>query len=97
MSTRSLLQIWQMNYPKQNHARLGLIVSKKVAKRANRRNYMKRVIREWFRQNKHALPACDFVIRVRTAFDRNTANLARIQLAELLLPRVPFRQSNSSS
>lgn len=51
------------------HARLGLVVGKKTAKRANRRNYMKRVLREWFRCHQHDLPAEDFVIRVRRPFD----------------------------
>ena len=69
------------------HARLGLVVSKKVAKRANRRNFMKRVIRDWFRLHQHELPPCDFVVRVRSAFYRDTVTEARQQLAELMLPR----------
>ena len=51
-------------------ARLGLVVGKKAAKRANKRNYMKRVIREWFRLHQHELPAKDFVVRVRVMFER---------------------------
>lgn len=63
------------------HARLGLVVGKKVAKRANRRNYMKRVLREWFRCHKEQLPAEDFIIRVRQSFNR--ADCARVwQLLE---------------
>ncbi len=50
------------------HARLGLVVSKKVAKRAHERNYMKRVIRAWFRCCKDRLPEQDYVVRVRRAF-----------------------------
>lgn len=72
------------------HARLGLIVSKKVAKRANKRNYMKRVIRDWFRHHKHQLPTQDFIVRVRLAFDRDTALQARQQLAELMLPKTKW-------
>lgn len=85
--SRSLLQVLQTADNALGHARLGLVVGKKAAKRANRRNYMKRVIREWFRQHKTQLPARDFVVRVRVAFDRNSAALARQQLAELMLPR----------
>lgn len=48
--------------------RLGLVVAKKVAKRANRRNYMKRVLREWFRLHRHELPPADIIIRVRQPF-----------------------------
>lgn len=53
------------------YPRLGLVVAKKVAKRANRRNYMKRVLREWFRTNRHQLPPVDMIIRVQQPFDAN--------------------------
>ena len=66
------------------HARLGLVVSKKNAKRAHERNYMKRVIREWFRCNKETLPPYDFVVRVRQRFGRGNAAEARRQLAGLM-------------
>ncbi|MDF7676855.1 ribonuclease P protein component [Neisseriaceae bacterium ESL0693] len=52
-----------------SHPRLGLVVAKKVAKRANRRNYMKRVLREWFRTHRHQLPPVDLIIRVQQPFD----------------------------
>ncbi len=66
------------------HARLGLVVGKKAAKRANARNYMKRVIRDWFRLNKHTLPPHDFVVRVKMSFTRTNAAEARAQLARLM-------------
>lgn len=66
---------------------MGLVVGKKAAKRANKRNYMKRVIREWFRCNKHLLPPKDFVVRVKILFDRGCADAARAELAELMLPK----------
>lgn len=69
------------------HARLGLVVGKKAAKRANKRNYMKRVIREWFRLHQHELPAKDFVVRVRVLFEREQYREVCKQLAELMLPR----------
>jgi ribonuclease P protein component len=49
--------------------RLGLIVSKKTAKLAVQRNYMRRVLRELFRLNQQQLPAIDLVIQVQKAFD----------------------------
>lgn len=65
--SRTWIQVFQarnsLGFP-----RLGLIVAKKVAKRANRRNYMKRLIREWFRLHKHELPPVDIIIRVRQPF-----------------------------
>ncbi|AVY93801.1 MULTISPECIES: ribonuclease P protein component [Microvirgula] len=50
------------------HARLGLVVGKKTAKRAVRRNYIKRSVREIFRQHPARLTSFDFVVRARTAF-----------------------------
>ena len=53
-----------------NIARLGLIVSKKTAKSAVQRNYMRRVLRELFRLNQYNLPAVDLVIQVQKAFEK---------------------------
>ncbi|MDO4693576.1 MAG: ribonuclease P protein component [Eikenella sp.] len=68
LSSRAAVQVWQRpnGLP---HPRLGLVVAKKTAKRANRRNYMKRALREWFRCNRHRLAANDIVVRVRLPFD----------------------------
>lgn len=43
-------------------ARLGLVVSKKSAKRAVDRNKIKRCLRETFRLNQHELPDIDIVV-----------------------------------
>lgn len=51
-------------------ARLGLIVSKKTAKLAVQRNYMRRVLRELFRLNRHRLPVVDLVIQVQKTFEK---------------------------
>ena len=53
-----------------SHARLGLVVGKKCAKKAVERNLMKRLLREWFRLNRHALPPQDFIIQVRQKFGK---------------------------
>ena len=82
--SRLLLQVLQSENNGFEHARLGLVVSKKAAKRANARNYMKRVIREWFRLHRHELPPHDFVVRVRQRFDRSNAADARTELAQLM-------------
>ena len=47
-----------------DHSRLGLIVSKKNHKRANKRNYMKRVIRELFRQEQPKWNGFDVIFRM---------------------------------
>ena len=85
--SRDLLQVSQSADNALGHPRLGLVVSKKTAKRAHDRNYMKRVIRDWFRLNQHQLPPHDFVVRVRQAFNRETAPEARSQLAQLMKKR----------
>lgn len=84
--SQHFIQVSQSADNALGHARLGLVVSKKAAKRANKRNYMKRVIREWFRCHKQDLPPCDFVVRVRVMFERDTAQQARQELAKLMLP-----------
>ena len=43
------------------HPRLGLVISKKCAKRAVVRNRIKRVLRETFRANQHELDALDII------------------------------------
>lgn len=75
------------------HARLGLVVGKKVAKRANRRNYIKRTVREWFRLNKHALPPMDFVVRSRQAYYRDEYHEAITALAALFAKLARCRNS----
>lgn len=50
------------------HSRLGFIVSKKIHKRANKRNYMKRVIREMFRTEHVKWHNCDIIVRVQKYF-----------------------------
>ncbi|UOO82233.1 ribonuclease P protein component [Uruburuella testudinis] len=82
--SRPLLQVLQSGDNGLGHPRLGLVVSKKAAKRANRRNYMKRTIREWFRCHKASLPPHDFVVRVRQPFDADNVAEARAQLARLM-------------
>lgn len=46
------------------HARLGMIVAKRLLPRAVDRNRVKRCVRERFRVQRHDLPACDFVVRL---------------------------------
>ena len=85
--SRSLLQVLQSGDNQLGYARLGLVVSKKAAKRANARNYMKRIIREWFRCTRHQLPPHDFVVRVRQRFGQDEYAEAQQQLSQLMLRR----------
>jgi ribonuclease P protein component len=66
-----------------NNSRLGQVVSKKVHKRANKRNYMKRVIRELFRLNNRQWKNYDIVVRpqkyfVKEDFPRIVEEFARL-------------------
>lgn len=65
-------------------ARLGLVVGKKIAKRAHDRNYMKRLIREWFRLNRTIIPCVDLVIRVRQPFSPQHAQAVWMELDNLV-------------
>lgn len=51
------------------HPRLGLVVAKKHVRLANRRNRLKRLIRESFRLHSHHLPALDIVVLARKGAD----------------------------
>ncbi|AXS81352.1 ribonuclease P protein component [Dechloromonas sp. HYN0024] len=48
----------------KTEARLGLVVAKKLLKRAVDRNKVKRVVREQFRLRQAGLPALDLVVRL---------------------------------
>ncbi|HCU05009.1 MAG TPA: ribonuclease P protein component [Coxiellaceae bacterium] len=54
----------------QAHARLGLILAKKQIKKANKRNRIKRIIRESFRHHKDLLQNRDIVIGARAGLER---------------------------
>lgn len=73
-------------------ARLGLVVAKKLAKRAVWRNAVKRVGREAFRKMRPGLPAMDLILRLAkpvTAVDAAAKRLWRAEIDDLLakLPR----------
>lgn len=83
----------ELGYP-----RLGIVVSKKTAKRAVARNYMRRVLREWFRHYRGQISGQDLVIRINKPFGR--ADFAQVQneLAKLLesfKQRISRRQESS--
>ena len=66
ISSEHLAIHYQPNY--KESPRLGLVVTKKIAKLAVHRNYMRRVLRELFKKNRHLLPSFDFVVRVQIFF-----------------------------
>jgi ribonuclease P protein component len=68
ISARYLAVHYQPN--NTGHARLGLVVGKKIAKRAVDRNYMRRVLREFFRIQQHEINHVDLVVRVQKKFEK---------------------------
>lgn len=67
-----------------NHYRLGFVIGKKTDKRAVRRNYMRRTIREVL---KDLLPqnfSFDVVIRVHKSFYRNDFNQIKLEIEGLI-------------
>jgi ribonuclease P protein component len=73
---------WRFN--DLDRPRLGLIVAKKIARKAHERNYIKRTIREWFRTHKHELKAADFIVRSKQKFERQEQKEAVKALDTLL-------------
>lgn len=69
------------------YSRLGLIVPKRMAKQAVRRNATKRIIREAFRLNQHVLPEGDIVIRLKSPLPvvslKQLKKLARAEVDKL--------------
>ncbi|MDH3642282.1 MAG: ribonuclease P protein component [Gammaproteobacteria bacterium] len=65
---------------RMQHARLGLIVGKRGVAQAHERNRIKRVIRDYFRQQQQELAALDIVIQVMAELDNAElrAGLARL-------------------
>lgn len=58
---------WQFYYlrtRRSRRARLGVIIAKKQVRRAHRRNRIRRIVREFFRQHRAAsMPAMDILLR----------------------------------
>ncbi|MFO1381377.1 MAG: ribonuclease P protein component [Chitinivorax sp.] len=65
------------------HGRLGLVIGRKLAKQAVRRNYMKRVIRAAFREQQQQLAGLDVVVWPRACFGREQAAAVRVELQRL--------------
>lgn len=66
------------------HARLGIIVSSRVAPRAVDRNQVKRLAREAFRSAQQGLGGWDVIIQLRRCPEGVSMAIARTELAKLL-------------
>ncbi len=77
-------------------ARLGVVVAKKLARRAVQRNLLKRLAREAFRNVRPRLPPCDLVLRLSKPTVARLDEIARgvlRQEIEQLLNRLPACRS----
>ncbi len=82
----SRLQGTQLDAVVRNGAdrpRLGLAISSKSLPLATRRNRLKRLIRESFRQNQHAMPKVDVVVMARRAAGAGNHVAVREELMRL--------------
>jgi len=65
-------------------ARLGVVIAKKLAKRANLRNLLKRIVREQFRKMRVALRDHDLVVRLNAPAGAATRAMLNEDVANLL-------------
>ena len=95
IASQHLVMRYRLN--EANMPRLGLIVSKKTAKLAVQRNYMRRVLRDLFRLNQQQLPIIDLVIQVQKPFKKPEFTLIKqefeILLLKLSVKVVPTKES----
>lgn len=76
-------QVWSK--PNElNRARLGVVVAKKVERRAVGRNRIKRLVRETFRQVANDIGNVDLIVRAKQPMRRTQAPEARAALMRLL-------------
>lgn len=68
ISHRYFLISYQAN--DKPHAKLGVIVSKRMAKLAVTRNQVKRIVRESFRLNQHKLSGYNFIVIAKQHCDK---------------------------
>ncbi len=67
-------------YTGRQNPRLGLVISKKNARRAVDRNRIKRLVRESFRQQQHELPNWDIVFLARRGIAQQNHELFSSEL-----------------
>jgi ribonuclease P protein component len=78
---------WFVIYVTENKAgisRLGIIISKRLMHHSTNRNYVKRLVRETFRQNFPVDLALDVVVRIRRPLGRESSHEGRGMLVQLL-------------
>lgn len=95
VNQKYLLALFKPN--ENNTARLGLIIGKRVAKKAVSRNQFKRIIRESFRQHQNRLPNLDMIIIARQQCDQLDKATLREGIDKLWEKLVQHYQNHSLS
>ncbi|HSW69178.1 MAG TPA: ribonuclease P protein component [Gammaproteobacteria bacterium] len=67
----------------KDHARIGIIVGKRVAKKAVSRNRIKRVVRDSFRLNQQKLAGWDIIVIARQRCDTLSKKIVRKGIDDL--------------
>ncbi|WP_223879355.1 ribonuclease P protein component [Chitinimonas arctica] len=88
----SFFQVW-VKPNELDRARMGVVVSKKVQRRAVGRNLIKRTARELFRHEAAKLVGLDLIVRAKRSFHRSEAAEARAALLRLFARVSPCRAS----
>ncbi|HLB58435.1 MAG TPA: ribonuclease P protein component [Gammaproteobacteria bacterium] len=81
INQKHLLVLFKPN--QQLHARLGLIVGKRIAKNAVARNRIKRAIRESFRFHQERLKGIDLIVIARHECDKLNNEKLRVGINQL--------------
>lgn len=92
IQANNFFQVW-IRPNDLGRARLGIVVSKKVEKRAVRRNLIKRMSRELFRHQAVQLAGFDLIVRAKRTFRRGEIAAARAALEKLFVRVSPCRDS----
>lgn len=75
--------LFVIHHAPSDQARLGLVVSRRVARQAVSRNRIRRGIRETFRMHRHRLPPRDYIVQARQAAAQSGAKEMRAALDQL--------------
>ncbi len=65
------------------YARAAFMVSRRIAPQAVSRNYMRRVLREWFRTRQSQIGSMDLVLRVTRKFSRGDFAAISVELDDI--------------
>lgn len=95
INQRYLTILYRSN--QKNHARIGIIVGKRVANSAVARNRIRRIVRDSFRLNQEKLTGWDIVVIARQQCDTLSKDKIRKGIDDLWEKLIRSSQNRSSS